>query len=52
MTGNQCMICKHYWLMQECEAFPEGIPEEILTNEFLHTKPHPEDQNIRFKEIK
>ena len=36
-----------------CKAFPEGIPEDILTGEFDHTKKHPEqDNDIVFKTIK
>ena len=35
-----------------CKAFPEGIPEEILTGEFDHTKPYPGDNGIQFKRRK
>jgi len=27
-----CMICKNYKERQKCEAFPDGIPEEIFIN--------------------
>jgi hypothetical protein len=32
----------------KCEAFPEGIPTEILAGEHDHTKPHPADGGQRF----
>ena len=32
-----------------CEAFPQGIPEEIWVGEFDHTKPYPGDNGIRFE---
>lgn len=35
---EQCGRCKHYKAMLECDAFPEGIPEAILTGRFDHTK--------------
>jgi hypothetical protein len=36
-----------------CKAFLSGIPENILTGEFDHTKKHPEqDNDILFEEIK
>lgn len=34
-----------------CEAFLKGIPEEILTGEFDHTEPYPNDNGIRFEPI-
>ena len=44
-----CMSCAHLNRTADnktCEAFPEGIPEEILTN---HHKPYPGDQGVRFE---
>jgi len=32
-----------------CEAFPEGIPAEILTGKHDHTKAFPGDGGIRFR---
>ena len=32
----------------KCEAFPQGIPEEILEGSFDHTKPHPDDGGEQF----
>jgi len=28
-----------------CEAFPEGIPKDILNAKFKHTKKHPDQDN-------
>jgi len=33
----------------ECDAFPDGIPNEILTGEIDHHKPHPDDNGIQFE---
>lgn len=32
-----------------CEAFPNGIPEVILSGSFDHRKPHDGDGGIRFE---
>lgn len=32
-----------------CNAFPEGIPSEILNNEFDHREPHEGDRDIQFE---
>lgn len=37
----------------KCEAFPSGIPEDILTGELNHTTKHPDQKNnIVFEPIK
>ena len=49
---SQCSICTHCGLTEfRCEAFPYGIPEPILNNEFIHTKPYPGDNGIQFEPI-
>ena len=35
-----------------CEAFPEGIPNEIAYGDNDHTKPFPGDNGIQFEEEK
>ena len=32
-----------------CEAFPEGIPEEIAYGDNPHTSPYPGDHGIRYE---
>ena len=45
----QCMNCSNYDTLDNdnltCKAFPKGIPENILTGEFDHTKKHPTQKN-------
>jgi len=51
MESAQCFICVHLFsdrLKLRCLAFPSGIPAEIITGEFDHTKPYPGDRGIRF----
>jgi len=47
---RQCWSCKH--LIEgtaTCKAFPDGIPDEIWTNEVDHTTPYPGDNNTQFE---
>ena len=48
----KCTFCKHYNVGMSCIAFPNGIPEEILSGENDHTQPLPgQDNDIVFEEI-
>lgn len=44
-----CDICKYYKEQDRCEAFPEGIPDEIYFLGFDHRKEFPNDRGIRFE---
>lgn len=45
MEITLCNICKNYLGDLTCQAFPQGIPEEILNGENDHTKPLKEQLN-------
>lgn len=47
----QCFRCEHFdentaedEKRYTCPAFPDGIPDEILFNDFEHDKIHPEQR--------
>jgi hypothetical protein len=42
----QCPTCTHYRLDQKCDAFAEGIPEEISLGAFDHRETWPGDNGI------
>lgn len=47
-----CLACTHLDRTADdrsCEAFPEGIPEDIWMNQHDHHKPYPGDQGVRFE---
>ena len=62
-----CDICRHYQGMKlievgegieadfvnTCSAFPdgEGVPDEILLGENIHTEPYPGDNGIQFESV-
>jgi hypothetical protein len=49
---TQCVHCMRLSANNCCEAFPAGIPAEIISNEFDHTQPYPGDHGLRFKPYK
>lgn len=51
MQSDQCIECARYRMGGTCEAFPDGIPTEILTGAFDHSKPHPGDHGMMFVPI-
>ena len=44
-----CKECKHYKGGDWCEAFPEGIPPDILSGEVQHIEWVPYDGGIQFE---
>lgn len=50
IDNDVCMNCKHFWGNTACDAFPDGIPAEIMHGENQHTKPLPgQENNIVFE---
>jgi hypothetical protein len=57
----QCIRCKHLIPAARnpfsvdgiisCEAFPLGIPEDLITQKVLHNKPYPGDNGIMYEAI-
>lgn len=48
---SQCIDCKRWQQLGSCEAFPDGVPDAILTNVHDHRQPYAGDQGIRFEAI-
>jgi len=46
-----CDSCKRARANDICDAFPDGIPEDILTGKNNHTKPYPGDHGIQFEAV-
>jgi hypothetical protein len=43
---TQCVYCRHLVtgaFGAGCRAFPGGIPQEIVANDFDHRRPHPDE---------
>lgn len=48
----QCDKCKHLsfdYIYPTCKAFPDGIPNELFSEEISHTKPYKNDNGIQFE---
>ena len=52
-----CNLCKHFSIVSSidrgihvCDAFPEGIPDEIWRGDNNHTKPYPGGHGIQFEQ--
>lgn len=54
MVDPICMLCARTigWPGMECDAYPEGIPQEILNGEVDHTKPYKDDDGLTFVPIR
>ena len=50
MGDDQCLHCTHAHDDDTCEAFPDGIPLEVVTYHD-HRKPYPGDNGILFEDI-
>jgi len=46
-----CDLCKHLRKpsLHTCDAFPDGIPDEIWEGKNDHKKPYPGDHGIEFE---
>lgn len=48
----QCLDCKHFDVESSfCDAFPNGIPDEIFLGDHDHRNPYPGDNGILFEPI-
>src|SRR5918999_875933 len=43
---GQCSTCRHYRFAATCDAYPRGIPPEILGDYGSHKRPQPGDNGI------
>ncbi|AEE97494.1 hypothetical protein [Mahella australiensis] len=49
IMSSMCISCTHYKGDQKCDAFPDGIPEEIFWKYADHRHPFKDDNDIRFQ---
>ena len=45
-----CYTCSHLREEMTCEAFPEGIPDDILESRADHRQPYPGDNGIHYEQ--
>lgn len=46
-----CLLCKHYRRALKCAAFPEEIPEDIISGLDDHKSERPGDHGIQFEPL-
>jgi len=51
-----CTLCRHYQFVRPgstptCDAFPDGIPDDIYENRVEHDQPISGDHGLRFIEM-
>lgn len=52
MKSRQCLTCTRLFetaATLSCLAYPDGIPEEILTGEVDHSQPYRGDHGIQYE---
>lgn len=49
MISTQCISCNHYRMGGECDAYPDGIPYEIISGQVDHKEPYKGDNRIQFE---
>ena len=51
-VGFECISCVYFLMLTgTCKAFPDGIPQPIISGMVTHTKPYPGDKGIRYKPL-
>ena len=53
LIGTLCIRCRHRrpGVHDKCDAFPDGIPIAILTDEHDHHLPYPGDHGMQFEPV-
>jgi hypothetical protein len=53
LAASQCSSCTHFfegsYKRPACEAFPQGIPDEVFDNYVDHRKPYRADLGLRWQ---
>lgn len=55
VTKSDCATCAHKYTtpyLPACDAFPYGIPEQLLSGELQHRTPFQNDHGIMYEPIK
>lgn len=52
MQSSQCIGCEHYLGAFKCDAFPDRIPQVILSGSHDHAEPYPGDNGIQYEPLK